>query len=261
MTSQGKVRKYRLHVPSSYTGKKAVALVLVLHGRGGSGPYFEGVSGMSDVSDEKGFIVVYPSAIGNPPSWKTDWNFSNAQTNDVKFLGELIDKIEGKYKIDAKRVFCAGFSAGGFMTYQMGASLSHRIAAMAVMEGCIGVKKDGVTKMIPTPSEPVSLLCFHGEHDTTVPYNGGPVPMYPDWSFLSANRSVMFWVNKDGCSTTPTTTGAGTNVVRKRYANGQHGTDVVFYSIGDGVHSWPDPATGIDAKNVIWTFFANHPKQ
>ena len=57
MTSQGKLRKYRLHVPSSYNGKKAVPLVLVLHGRGGQGAGFEQTSQMSPVSDQKGFIV------------------------------------------------------------------------------------------------------------------------------------------------------------------------------------------------------------
>jgi len=262
MTSQGKLRKYRLHVPSSYNGKKAVPLVLVLHGRGGQGAGFEQTSQMSPVSDQKGFIVVYPSAIGTPPAWKTDWDWSNAGTNDVQFIKELIDKIEGKYKIDKKRVFCAGFSSGGIMCHQLGASLSHRFAAIAVVEGTIGAKKDGVTNQVPSPSEPVSAIMFHGKDDHTVSYEEGPVPQYPDWTFLSIHESVDFWVQHDGCSTPPTKiTSDGGNVVRSRYPNGQHGTDVVLYSIGDGTHRWQNPNTGFETRNAIWAFFAKHPKQ
>jgi len=261
MTSQGKLRKYRLHVPASYSGKKAVPLVLILHGRGGQGAPFEATSGMSGVSDQKGFIVVYPSAIGAPPAWKTDWDWSNAGTNDVRFIRELIDKIESKYKIDKKRVFCAGFSSGGIMCHQLGASLSNRFAAIGVVEGTIGAKKDGVTNEIPAPSGPVAAIMFHGKRDHTVSYEEGPVPQYPDWTFLSIHESVDFWVQHDGCATNPTQiTSDGGHTVRYRYANGQHGTDVVLYSFDFGTHTWQNSNVGVDTKNAIWTFFAKHPK-
>ena len=50
-------------------------------------------------------------------------------------------------------------------------------------------------------------------------------------------------------------------MIRAHYGTGQNGTDVVLYTIKNGTHQWPATSTGIDAKNVIWTFFAKHPKQ
>ena len=59
----GLKRTYHLHIPSSYRESIAAPLVVALHGGGGNGNKMAQLSGLSLLSDENGFIVVYPDAV------------------------------------------------------------------------------------------------------------------------------------------------------------------------------------------------------
>jgi len=64
----------------------------------------------------------------------------------------------------------------------------------------------------------------------------------------------------------------GTTIKRSTYSGGRNGTEVVFYTIEDGSHTWPGGTQylpewiigkvckDIDATQVIWEFFTKHPK-
>ena len=50
-------RKYRLHVPASFTRGKPVPLVIVLHGAGANGWITEVLTGFSPVAEKHGFEI------------------------------------------------------------------------------------------------------------------------------------------------------------------------------------------------------------
>src|SRR3954471_24199327 len=66
-------RSYWAHVPPGYDGKKAVPVVLALHGATMSAKSMEMLSGLNKKADEAGFIVVYPNGTGPNPVLLT-WN-------------------------------------------------------------------------------------------------------------------------------------------------------------------------------------------
>src|SRR5262245_12152949 len=68
ITVNGTQRSYILHIPPGYNSATRLPLVLVLHGMGRGQPAksIEDQSGMSAKADQENFIVVYPSALGDP---------------------------------------------------------------------------------------------------------------------------------------------------------------------------------------------------
>src|SRR5262245_7962870 len=59
MAFGGRDRMFRVHVPPSYTGRRAVPMVLDLHGAGWTPGFQQLQSGFERKSDEAGFIVVW----------------------------------------------------------------------------------------------------------------------------------------------------------------------------------------------------------
>jgi len=242
-----------------------VPLVIMLHGSFQSAAGAEAFSGFSEKSDKEGFIVLYPEgtdvAFGAP-----DWNIKQFKgyyppdgPDDVGFVNELINRLEQEYKIDTKRIYITGFSAGAHMTYLLGAELSDRIAAIAPVAGSIGSKANGKTYYVPEPSQPLSVIAFCGTADFT--YRGFGVPRFsPKATTLSVAESVAFWVRFDGCATIPQNeTSSDGNVTKSVYPGGKNGTEVVLYTLVGRGHDWPTYL--IKATDIIWDFFKSHPKQ
>ena len=53
---------------------------------------------------------------------------------DVSFASELIKRLEGQLNIDSDQIFATGWSKGGEMVHRLGGELSHKLAAIAVVE-------------------------------------------------------------------------------------------------------------------------------
>src|SRR5215831_16964511 len=134
ITVDGRERTYDLHVPGSYDGSKSVPLVLALHGRLGTGEGQERLGHMDKTSDEHGFIIVYPDGLDR--SWADGRGSSPSDkkgVNDVRFLSEIVAKLESQYKIDRGRVYATGMSNGGFMSARLACDFSGKLAAVAIV--------------------------------------------------------------------------------------------------------------------------------
>jgi len=248
-------RTYIVHIPPSYDGRTSMPLVIMLHGYTESATQAQIYVGTAK-SDEEGFIVVYPE--GTPQytrKWNAGFTIWKSDIDDVGFIRELIDRLEQKLKIDPNRIYVAGLSNGALMAYRLAAELSDRIAAIAPVAGSIGGMTSQGLERIPEPSQPVSVIVFHGTADDTVPYYGGIG--YGPADYLSVAESVAFWVRCDGCSENPQNeTSSDGKVIKSVYTGGTNGTEVVLYTLVDGTHIWPTIAT-----DIIWDFFESHPKQ
>jgi polyhydroxybutyrate depolymerase len=77
------------------------------------------------------------------------------------------------------------------------------------------------------------------------------------------------WATHDGCAPDATEDRLGTEVRRQSWGGCLDGTDVVFYIIDGGGHTWPGSnfdvgrlgltTKQIDASATIWDFFKAHP--
>lgn len=264
----GVARDYLLDAPAEASGP--VPLVIALHGGGGSPmtmtPRWLGIA------RREGFAVAFPSGVGRNANMGT-WNaggccgFAMASgSDDVAFIGAMIDDIARDHRIDPKRVYVTGLSNGGMLTYRIGAALAPRIAAIAVVSGAMF---GGETP----PATPVPVLIMHGEQDDIVPFKGGTSPMAlvarsQTQPFREVAYAVDFWRRADGCADKPSVEAKG-DVTVETYAQCAKGGEVVFYRLKSAGHTWPGPAPvvgglerarydQVDATEVIWRFFSRH---
>ncbi len=275
VTADGRARTYHLHVPGGLS-EQAVPLVIALHGGTGSGDQFRRNSGLDELADEHGFVVVYPDGVG---VGRTDalrtWNggyccgqAARDDVDDVSFVRELIDAIAAHYPIDPQRVFAVGHSNGGIMAYRLACELSDRIAAVALQAGSLGVDDCA-------PEHPVSLLHLHGTADTNHPIDGGRgSTSISGVDFHSARTSVRDFAAADGCPATPTFTADPSNpdLTISTWTPCGGGSEVRFVEVAGAEHAWMGHTSGaprltgewyadLDASVMVVEFVLAHPRQ
>src|SRR5215471_8908118 len=149
----GVKRTYLQHVPANFQPNTG-ALVIVLHGSGGSGLDMETSTAFSTLADQTGFAVVYPDGLVDSSTGQSDWSyFFNDFTDDVAFFRQLIPALQASVRPDPKRIYVTGFSAGAFMSYRLGVELSNLIAAVAAVEGAISSNENPAS--VPDAAAPV----------------------------------------------------------------------------------------------------------
>jgi polyhydroxybutyrate depolymerase len=273
-----RIRSYRLHIPPSYDGKTAVPLVIILHGNTSNSHILKSKANFDEKADEDGFIVVYPNGYMDlftgiffkmffqrwARSWNGEfccWKALEQNIDDVGFIKALIENLHSKFNIDSSRIFVAGSSNGGIMTYRLGAELSDIITAIGISGGSIGgrwtMSYDSPYFRIPEPEHSLPVIIIHGIQDETVPYEGNA-------RFDSVNESVSFWVEHNNCDPNPeVNVSESGNIIRKTYRNGSDGTEVILYSVANGTHSWygsaDSPIQEISTTELIWEFFKRYP--
>jgi len=272
LTAGGRERIYLLHLPPAYDGKRPLPLVIVLHGGGGNAPSAVQMTGFSEKADKEGFVVVYPNGSGRLKNRLLTWKSGNCcgyaldnNVDDVGFIRALIDELEKTRAIDPKRVYITGMSNGGMMTYRLACELSDKIAAAAPVAGALNLDNCH-------PAHPVSMIIFHGTADEHVLYDGGePLKRVDTHRRVdkSVSFAVNFWVKQDGCSETPQREEKG-NIRTEVYRGGKDGAEVTLYTVKGGRHAWPggeayvlgsEPTREISATDLMWEFFAGHPKK
>jgi len=199
----GATRQYIVHVPTSYTGKTAVPLVLDYHPILTDYNYERQNSGYAAKADKEGFIVVFPNGIDN--AWNVGPCCTTSRTvDDVGFSRALIAKIEGEGCIDTRRVYAVGYSMGGGMALDMACNAADIIAAIAPAAFDL---MDPSNNWNCNPSRPITVISFRSTGDPIVPYAGGPtnppngLPVVI--TFLGAVKTFQKWAQLDQCTGSP----------------------------------------------------------
>jgi polyhydroxybutyrate depolymerase len=272
LTVEGVERSCLVHIPPRLDLSQPSPLVLVLHGAAMNAQMMASFSGMNAQADVSRFIAVYPNGTG----WQNTllrWNSGGIgpeqqKPDDVAFLRALLDDLAAALKVDPRRVFAAGLSNGGMMSYRLATEMSDRIAAIAAVGGTLTVPD-------PQPARAVPAIHFHGTDDRIVPYTG-PARRHPSGiSFQSVPETIAAWVKLTGCPDRPVVQEVpdqfddGTTVKITTYGPGREGAEVVLVDVNGGGHTWPgkQPAVSligkstreISANRMIWEFFQKHP--
>ena len=264
-------RNYIIFLPQNYAPNMPV--VFNLHGYTDDAQWQMEYSLMNDVADTAGFIVVYPNAVS--PGFNTGLVYGNwpplpTQIDDVGFISELIDTIIADYNADKNRIYCCGLSNGGMMTLKLAVQLGHRFAAFG---NVAGVFLDPIIEryhMVGT----LPMLTCNGTDDVLVHFSGGPYHMM--WS---VEETIGFWVQNNNCNPYYTSvmlpdidSSDGCTVEKRTYKDFSNNTQIVFYNVIDGGHSWPDanpdpsfrwPTEGnvnrdINMNAELWDFFRKY---
>jgi polyhydroxybutyrate depolymerase len=271
----GRTRSYLLHLPPAVMHRQALPLVIVLHGGGGSARNAARMTNMSAKADRERFAAIYPNGTGMLGQTLLTWNAGNCcgyaqnqSVDDVGFLRALIDRGVGEGLVDRRRVFVTGISNGGMMSYRAACELADKIAAIGPVAGAQNIEC--------RPSDQVALIVFHGTDDQHVLYEGGPTRRGIAGPRVdrSVPYAVTFWARHNECEAVPERNERG-NVVHETYRRCRNGTGVVLYAIKGGGHAWPggtpglslggragdEPTQELSATDLMWDFFAAHPKR
>ncbi len=260
----------RMHVYVPGTHPTSPAIVVAMHGCGGSGPGFYSGSEFASLADRYGFIVIYPSAqqqagFGNCFDTWSDAAKRRGGGSDPVSIVSMVTYVEQTYGGDPNRVFATGSSSGGMMTNHMLALYPDVFKAGAAFMGvpfncfanaadyppgasrCTGGSMnrtpqewgDAVRQAFPgyTGLRP-RIQLWHGTADTLVPY-----------SLLQ--EEIEQWTNVFDLSQTPTSTDTPEpNWTRRRYADTAGTVQVEAYSIQGAGHSLP--ASGMAAWAIAF---------
>jgi polyhydroxybutyrate depolymerase len=274
VTPDGRTRTYRLYVPSKLpTGP--VPLLVALHGGTGWGAQFQRNSGFDGLAEANGFLAVFPDGTGvgadgtDLRTWNAGYCCGSAARNDVDdvaFIDLLIDTIEADYSVDPTRVFAAGHSNGGMLSYRLACELSDRIVAVGLQAGSLGVDACD-------PAQPVSLLHIHGTEDANHPIEGGVGPnSISGVSYRSADESVRTVAAALACSIDPATSVSPDNpdLQYSTWSECDGGVEVQLLAVTGATHAWmghvpsnpsADPAyADLDASLAVLEFLLAHPR-
>lgn len=263
-------RTFLLHVPPKRPRRLgrhvAYPLVIVLHGSGANAETVRRMSGMDAIADAERFLVAYPNGTTGRLGLQSDWNAGECcgtaesqNVDDVAFIRQLVDSLASRMPVDRDRVFVAGFSDGGRMTYRIACELGAQIAAVAVISGSL-------VDAHCDPRRPVPLIAFHGTSDQDVAYADSSYSTprrSPPSAADSAPPAIRFWSASNGCQTV-TLKRQSPHVTQMHFD--QCAAEVVLYTVEEGLHAWPggasdgqEPTSEIDASSLAWRFFARHP--
>ena len=251
-------RAYRIHHPTDLPAEPA--LVLVLHGAGGSARQAEESYGWTALADREGFLVAHPDGLHR--TWNTEGGCCGRaaaqDVDDVAFLTAVVEDVARRTTVDMDRVFVTGMSNGAMMSYTLACS-TDIVAAIAPVAGTmLGECADPA---------PVSVLHLHGTADAVVRMDGEPGERLPGVDPPPLDDVVDHWRSVDDCLE-PSEVSVGP--VRRSVSGCADGRSVELVTVEGAGHEWPgasparqaaDPAyPDLDATAEIWRFFAAHPK-
>lgn len=251
-------------------------LVLQLHGRGIDPVMFDRWTGFSALADEAGFAMAMPAAVGEIWNDGRSLQPGREDADDDGYLSSVIDDACARLPIDHSRVYVVGMSNGAAMAGRLACTHAERFAAVAQVSGTAAVHVAAVSN----PPMPLPILNIHGTADRFAPCGGGSARGL--WARLIMRRRVGpslgvddwagTWVAANECAEEPQVTMLPPDTTIRRWTGGTPSSDVVFYRLEGGGHTWPVVRTWVppifgrvsrtfDATRVIWDFFAAHVRE
>lgn len=267
----GVARRYLISVPNGAAATPR-PIVLDLHGFTATAEAQDGLTDMARVGTERGYVVVTPEAVvASVGTTKGPlWNFTAAyngpdvnvgvetalpEGDDVVFLNDLVDRLEGEVCIDTDREYVTGMSAGAGMSTWLVCQPTQRFAAFAPVAGVTQGKS------CPAATVPPAII-FHGDADPLVPYTGGDLVGFP-LGIPGVEERAADFAKRDGCEAKPSVENIGADVVHSTWTCPKGGGLELYKVIGGG-HTWPGSPTDtsatrtVDATALILDFFDAH---
>ena len=240
-------RSYDLYVPSTYTGRVPVPLLVMLHGGGQDARDFAAGTRMNEFAERHGFLVAYPEQ-SQDANRRQFWNWfrpgdQQRGMGEPAIIAGITRSVLREYAVDPARVFLAGISAGGSMAAVMAAAYPDLFAAVGVACGLpAGVARGTPSAFVamrgggsPGPAGALPLIVFHGDHDRTV------AAINADRLIACRNdaaRKILGRTSVPGPTATVPAAGSAYGYTRSVYHDRVQGAVAEQWIVHGGGHSW-----------------------
>lgn len=233
MTVAGVQRSYLRFIPTTYVKTTPLALVLGLHGSGGTAAGTRTTFDLESHANGKA-IFLYPQALpSKDPAFLGEARWDTTMgSDDYAFVDAILAEIENDHCVDLDRVFVAGFSLGARFTSMLGCYRGDTLRAIAPVAPGMDAMSLPLAKG-PCSGE-VGLWTGVGDDD----------PDHQPGAMLVRD----YYATANGCSSTRTpTTPTGCEAYQ-----GCRAEVPATWCTYPGPHMWPSIAPA-----GVWNFFAS----
>ncbi len=277
-------RDYTLYVPAGHdpATHDALPLVVMLHGCTQSPADFAAGTRMNALADAHGVLVAWPSQAARDNGSRC-WNWFRPDdqargAGEPAILAGIVGDIAASHRVDARRVYVAGLSAGAGMAVILGRAYPDVFAAVGAHSGLpYGAAHDvpsafaamqggsppaaagDAARRPPAAGRAMPTIVFHGNADRTVHQRNGTaivsdaVARFAAQAPLTSTRSEVPSGDGRACTREAFVDAAGHACVEHWVVHGAGHA----WSGGDAAGSYTDP-TGPDASAQMLRFFLQH---
>lgn len=239
--------------------QRAPALVVVLHGCGQTAAGYDLGAGWSTLAKRYGFALLMPEQQASNNA-NTCFNWFNPGDvargrGEAASIRQMIARMVAEHKIDSRRIYVTGLSAGGAMTSVMLATYPEVFAGGAVIAGLpFGIAsnvREALNGMMQSQSRPAREL---GDLVRKASKHKGPWPKLSVWhgsadrtvNPANADEIVKQWLDVHGLPSAPMSTADVDGYPRDVWWNEEGETVVESYTITDMAHGTPLGLAGRD---------------
>ena len=257
-TNPGALKMFA-HVPEPLP--RAPALVVVLHGCGQSAAAYDFGTGWSTLARRYGFALLMPEQQGSNNA-NTCFNWFNPGDvtrgrGEAASIRQMVARMVADHKIDPRRIYITGLSAGGAMTSVMLATYPEVFAGGAIIAGLpYGIAsnvREALGGMMQSTSRPAGKL---GDLVRKASKHNGPWPKVSVWHGSAdrtvnpgnANEIVKQWLDVHGLPSAPMSASDVDGHPREVWWNADGETVVESYTITDMAHGTPLGLAGNDER-------------
>ncbi len=292
----GLTRGYRRHLPAGYDGAEPVPLWLHVHGYTGSAAHSDGWTGLSEIADREGFVLVFPQStsfeapMGRPAQSRsatiTSWNDLACSASPGPD-GPTCREDASPYPCPPECGTCGpcnwcschddvGYISALIDHLSAGLCLDvDRVFASGYSNGGMFVHRlgcalgDRLAAVAPmhgylargfncAAGEPgPSMLLIGGAADRTVPIDGSYAS--DGYVYTSQSRVAEKWAEAQSCAAAPVpveTPWDGRRELSCVEYPGCAGDRAVRSCSWDGAHVWPRDDAGNFGGELLWRFFS-----
>jgi len=155
---------YLVKAPKDWDGHTPLAAMVFFHGYRESAEYVMADQSFKDFADAHQILLVVPHGLGET------WSFPGSprqNRDEFAFVDSVLKDVKGRFPIDSRRLWAAGFSQGGSMVWNLACYRGSSFAAFAPISGAFWMPMP-----LNCPGGPVNLRHIHGMDDPTVPMKG-----------------------------------------------------------------------------------------
>lgn len=253
VTSSGFERRALVHLPDGYEkSDEDYPVVFMFHGGDGSAA---GAAGWWTRQRDRDVILVFPDGQRVVPEFTAWLSVTDDPLQHVAYVKDLLEDLDGRYRIDRDRVYAAGFSSGGYMTNKLLCYAPELFAGFAVVGQTLNLED---SKRCEAKGEPIIWMI--GDADEKSFWHGKA-------GTHSVPETLDRYLAQGGCSSDRTQQtidrpGDDTTVQHYTYGTCKHIPSLEFLHIENGGHSWPGrdkeksgQCRDIDASEMILDYW------